>query len=84
MKRLACVLLLTSGLTGCFGVPTEGTSMKPAFPWNGQQVTNAKLPVPPPQPEQPATPRSVSAEQVTSSNARQMADALREEMDRGN
>lgn len=80
MKKIACALLLTGGLTGCFSTQPEAGSMQSAFPWNGKETAAAK----PASPvvEKPALPRQVSAEQVTPSNARQMADALLQEMDR--
>ena len=81
MKKIACALLLTVGITGCFSTQPDASSMNSAFPWNGKETVAAKLATPP-VPEKPAGPRQVSAEQVTPNNARQMADALLQEMDR--
>jgi hypothetical protein len=80
MKKIACALLLTGGITGCFHTQPEAGSMKSAFPWTGTETVAAKPA--PPVAEKPAVPRQVSAEQVTPNNARQMADALLQEMDR--
>jgi len=75
MKKIACALLLTGGITGCFSTQPEGGLMESFKPVN--QIGN-----PFPKKLEQASPRTVTAEQVTPNNARQMADALLQEMDR--
>jgi hypothetical protein len=77
MNRLfACLALLGLAAAGCSDLPKLHTD----------QAVKAKAPVnePPPAPPKPAaqTTRGVTADQVNDANARAMAQALREELDK--